>query len=240
MLACLAAVSNCELHAAFDSSFQGSLTCLRCGKQYVLNPDTGLCANPNVEKCDYYFQNGGQCEICQPGYFLDDAGKCVSAGTIDKCTQYDPRNPKTCLRCEAGFQAFLLRNQCTLSNPLIAQCTAYSKDGSRCTACAAGFYLSGGLECKAKPENCGQVGYDGSCVQCNAGFALLGGVCQSWPIDFMSPGSVDGLNVSNCYGTDGQRIRLAGSDFPLCAHCAMNHFPFRFEGLALCMKANQF
>ena len=110
----------------------GALQCNRCKVGYeVLNgacAATGQDCGNNCATC----QRGGQCKICEPGYYVGAGtnGKCVAC--IDNCATC--RDGESCTSCEEGYNYDINEFACMVSGDCLADiCDCRSDTNNGCT-----------------------------------------------------------------------------------------------------------
>ena len=105
---CLVDLSTKPLLNCKEYSPQTNL-CLTCMRRYFAFE--GICLQVFPE-CKDYDSETGLCTSCFNGYFLLE-GQCqivATALSVPFCQNYNPLDPRQCLKCVSGF--YLKLNQC--------------------------------------------------------------------------------------------------------------------------------
>ncbi|KAL4429909.1 hypothetical protein ABPG74_022932 [Tetrahymena malaccensis] len=128
--------SNC---AQTDSQGQ----CTQCVLNYVLDI-SGQCIC-SVQKCTQCLQNdGGQCTICQNGYYLTSNFQCCSVKNCDVCSSQDINQCQLCsqnFQLDDNFQC--IYNPCSVQN--CSQCVL--GQSSQCQICKQFHNLDQNQQC---------------------------------------------------------------------------------------------
>ena len=142
-------VEGCEISESEDR-------CLQCDSEmYCLNRKTGLCMyNQGIEKeeekiyfnCNITNEEGDKCEICLPGYRVNNKGLCENE---DNCQIFDENNH--CAKCEDDDDAYEFDNYCmnddigcVLADPRWCDKCDNITNLNMCTKCDDGFILENG------------------------------------------------------------------------------------------------
>lgn len=186
---CNSNITNCSVANCLSCSNDG--TCLQClNNYYLINlANTSYCTascpagtfaqNSQCILCPSYCSNCSaySCINCNSGYYMYNSNcylKCPS-GTIpsqgmcqpDPCIYYNTTNSNICLRCAAPY--FLAATTVNNTNSSVIGCVLNCPSGT----------ISVKSVCLPCPANCKNCAYSTICIQCQSGYYLYQGICQS-------------------------------------------------------------
>ena len=189
--------------------------CLSCGKDKSGNAvckvcdihnfyrlaNSGRCFKWEVENCEIPSADPGSiaCNLCKPGYFLDNPGNRCSPVpekfTIPDCKRY--RWEYSCVECDDGF--YLRRNRCLPIQDTIDNCSLYL-DAKTCAVCKDGyFYHVGTKQCETltKRDQC-LVYSSVQCTECVSNHFEVDNLASGVDLsnDFLQSLAVYGVNES--------------------------------------------
>ena len=130
------------------------------------------CVKSEQQNC-LRINNLGQCQQCQPGYYVDLTSKACEVvdplKQVDNCEVYS--NSQTCLKCKDSF--YLSSGQCVTIASVVDNCIVYKRDGE-CQECQSNYILkNGGSSCElGNSQPFCQSFQTVSCLHCQSGYIL--------------------------------------------------------------------
>lgn len=186
--------------------------CGICKPQFVLqmNYNTGqsycsynTCNIPNCRMCLQF----NSCELCQDGYNVSSQGYCVSSSSVQtNC-------PKNCLSCSTSlvcnlcvFGYNLQNGNCQPNNGALVPNCQSTFTGFSCQLCNQGYMVDPSYQCtpmtniSCSVSDCYLCNTNDVCAECQIGYELNGGKCQSLTCDVDNCIDCNSTNSSLCIG----------------------------------------
>ncbi len=146
--------------------------CLACWSGFLKN---GICYHAKlvVNYClSYSFD--GFCKKCEPGYYVDQTGKCINI-TANSCAVYDIMS--SCLYCDGSRKP--INGSCENTSKCITSNCLYCGSNDVCVQCQASYSLTSIGTCvaaKSTSDNC-ELRTENGCQLCKFGYFDHQGGC---------------------------------------------------------------
>lgn len=141
------------------------------GYEYIWGD--GKCSKcpDNCEECE----GKPTCISCNSGYGVNENGLC-SPCALQNCSICS-KNYKTCNWCEVSLIYDPIKNVCSLNCSDSNCLSCIHENGTICSECATGFYLSDHQCIKCSDPNCIDCNSDDVCIECPDDYVIQNGKC---------------------------------------------------------------